>query len=652
MKRKNAIWKRTVLSFAVTGILVGFSVGRSVAAAAAEDVLFPENAFVSGDAFVSGGVFFSEDASGGEDSFGIKTADGIGKEALGLTEAVPDNNFSEWQSPFIENRNRQYRTAEGQAAVVVGSNLVNVRTDAGTSFDRVTQLVRYQPVTILGDKQANGVVWYRIGFTRNGVYEEGYMHSSYIMKTTPLAEGDSSDAAFEEQISAFPESYKPTLRGLHKIFPGWRFEPVLTGLSWNDVVAEEYVIKRNLVPNTSAFSWKSVRDGDYDWETGSWISHDASWVGASKEAVAYYLDPRNFLTADSRISQFETLSYAEGVQNKSGLEAILKNSFMANDIYYEYFLNAAKAANVSPYLLASRCLQEVGREGSSTTKGEYPGYEGYYNFFNIGASANADGSGAVANALKYAKEKGWDSPQKSIIGGAEFLGKNYIAKGQDTFYFQKFDVVDGGNGYYSHQYMQNLSAASTEGASYQKIYEDWTNAAIAYRIPVYENMPEEAAPLPTGVTNNYNRLSSLMVNGREIENFDGERMMYEITLTDGLVEFKADCPMRTAKVWTPETIIFTTGNFEKKIVVTAEDGSEREYSLYITVGAREQKGDVNGDGSVNSADALEVLRAEVGIYTLEGEGSTCLDVNGDGKADSGDALSILRFEVGVIDKFS
>ncbi len=587
-----------------------------------------------------------------EENFDARKIGEISGEALGLTEAEPDRSFAEWQRPRVGKRYGLYQAAEEQPAIVVGSNLVNVRADAGTSYDRVAQLVRYQPVTILGEKTAsNGIVWYKIGFTRNGIYEEGYMHSSYIMKTTPLVEGDSSDAVFEEEISAFPDSYKPALRSLHNMFPGWRFEPVLTGLSWKDVVAEEYVLKRNLVPDSSAFSWKAVRDGDYDWGKGSWISHDAGWVGASKEAIAYYLDPRNFLTADCRISQFETLSYAEGIQDEKGLEAILANSFMANKSYYEYFLNAAKEANVSPYLLASRCLQEVGREGSSTTKGTYPGYEGYYNFFNIGASANADGSGAVENALKYAKEKGWDSPEKSIVGGAEFLGKNYIAKGQDTFYFQKFDVVDEGNGYYSHQYMQNLSAASTEGASYQKIYEDWANAAIVYRIPVYEDMPEEAALLPTGLTNDYKTLSTLTVNGKEIDGFNGEQTSYEITLQDGLAEIKGSCPMKEAEITSPEMVIFTTGTFQKEVVVTAEDGSSKSYTLHITV-EEGRKGDADGDGKVDSADALIVLKKDVSIYGIEGEGSTSLDVNNDGQTNSQDALEILKYDVRIIDNFS
>ena len=581
----------------------------------------------------------------------VKIAEASG-EMLGLTEADHvDSDLFTYQSPLVGSAPGVYKAAEEQPAVVVGSNLVNVRSDAGTGYAQVAQLVRYQPITILGEKTAsNNILWYHIGFTRNGVYEEGYMHSTYVMKTTFLVEGDDSDEAFEEAIAEFPDSYKPTLRGLHKMFPDWIFEPVLTGLSWEDVVAEEYVLKRNLVPDSSAFSWKSVRDGDYDWDSNTWISHDGEWVGASKEAIAYYLDPRNFLMADCRITQFETLSYAEGVQDKSGLAAILADSFMANDTYYGYFLNAAKEANVSPYLLASRCLQEVGREGSSTTKGEYPGYEGYYNFFNIGASANADGSGAVENALKKAKEMCWDSPEKSNVGGAVFLGTNYIAKGQNTFYFQKFNVVNQ-EGLYTHQYMQNLGAASTEGASYQKIYTDWENAAIVYRIPVYEDMPEEASPLPIGLTNDYKTLSKLTINGKEIEGFDGEKTIYDITLPAGMVELRGSCAMKTANVTVPKAVCFTTGTFEKEIVVTAEDGSSQSYQLYITA-EEGRRGDVDGDGAIKTADALAILKVVAGLYKQEGDGISSLDVDKNGSVSTADALKVLKYVAGLIDNFS
>ncbi len=68
--------------------------------------------------------------------------------------------------------------------------------------------------------------------------------------------------------------------------------------------------------------------------------------------------------------------------------------------------------------------------------------------------------------------KGWTDPEKSIKGGAKILASGYISIGQDTLYLEKFDVVNGGDGYYSHQYMTNVSASRTEGYTIRNTYTD------------------------------------------------------------------------------------------------------------------------------------------------------------------------------------
>lgn len=537
-----------------------------------------------------------------------------------------------------------------KSGVVVGSNLVRVRADAGTSYDAITQLVRYQKIDILGKKTAaNGALWYKIGFDYKGTYTEGYMHSTYVMETVDLPVVESGDATFEEQIAIFPDSYKSYLRGLHNLFPNWKFEAVNTGLDWETVIAEEYVVRRNLVPGDSGFSWKSLRAEDFNWTTGEWIGHDSTWVGASKEAIAYYMDPRNFLTADSRILQFESLKYEEGVQSAAGLATILAGSFMESNDYYTWFLNAGKEANVSPYLLASRVIQEVGRDGSSTTSGTYPGYEGCYNFFNFGATANADGTGAVENALKYAKEKGWDTPEKALIGGAKLIGANYVAKGQNTFYFQKFNVVNTESGLFLHQYMQNLSAASTEGASLKKTYTDWINSTITFRIPVYLNMPEEASSLPTQVTNNYNYLEDLQMNGVTVAGFEKEISDYTINATGGAIfAFDGETRMPGATVDLPEKIYLTPGRHEKVITVTAVDGSIRTYTMHFDI-AEGAKGDADNDGELTANDALIMLKIVASMQKYEGTNLIQLDPDGNGSVDAEDALLILKVVAGMID---
>lgn len=61
-----------------------------------------------------------------------------------------------------------------------------------------------------------------------------------------------------------------------------------------------------------------------------------------------------------------------------------------------------------------------------------------------------------------------------------------------------------------------------------------------------------------------------------------------------------------------------------------------------------QMGDVNGDGEVDSDDAVLVLRYFAGLDTEEMIHELA-DVNGDGEIDSDDSVAILRYFAGLTD---
>ena len=60
------------------------------------------------------------------------------------------------------------------------------------------------------------------------------------------------------------------------------------------------------------------------------------------------------------------------------------------------------------------------------------------------------------------------------------------------------------------------------------------------------------------------------------------------------------------------------------------------------------KGDVNGDGIVNAADATLILKHTVQLITLDTEQLDRADVNGDGRVNAADATMILKVAVGLI----
>ena len=185
-------------------------------------------------------------------------------------------------------------------------------------------------------------------------------------------------------------------------------------------------------------------------------------------------------------------------------------------------MNAANSSGVSPYYLAARIRQEIGVNGSDSIYGIYKGYEGYYNFYNIGANSGED---PIGNGLKYASNSTmgkyllpWNDPIKAIKGGAIWIATNYIAVGQDTLYFQKFDVVSNGTTLYNHQYMQNIFAARSEGYTTYSTYNKLGLLDNNYNfiIPVYENMPITLSQEPGTLNTEVNLNEKVQLTGDNV----------------------------------------------------------------------------------------------------------------------------------------
>lgn len=323
-------------------------------------------------------------------------------------------------------------------------------------------------------------------------------------------------ATKKEGIENFPDTYKPYLKELQNKHPNWKFTALYTENDWNYVINNENIFGKNLVPISYSDSWKNTKENEYN------IEIDSGWVDCSKQAVEYTMDPRNFLN-EVRIFQFEQLSYSDMLNNKEGIEKILYgtefynriveykdsslNTIVTNEKYSEIILSGAKISGVSPYHLASRIKQEVGPFLShNSISGEVRGYEGLYNFYNIGATSSTEPMGAIINGLKYARDGKnaseavknrykipWNTKEIAVRGGAIFIGSSYINIGQDTIYFQKFDVNNEKKSeLFNHQYMTNILAPYSESKSIYNGYvkSDLIDLSMNFVIPVYENMPE------------------------------------------------------------------------------------------------------------------------------------------------------------------
>lgn len=550
------------------------------------------------------------------------------------------------------------------AANMTGSctaDVLNVRSGAGTGYSKTGTVSYGDSLTILSETtDSSGAKWYKISCGN----VTGYVSAAYVQLTSSGSQG-SSDADFESYMTkqGFPESYKPYLRKLHEQHPKWIFTAQKLGVDWNTALKEECVVGRNLVHSSALASWKSMEKGAYDFNGGYWYGLDGSWVAASKEIIMYYMDPRNFLN-DTYIFMFENQSYDPSYQTESGVKTILADTFMSGSYtcpdtkkkytYSQTFMDAAKKSGVSPYHLASRCRNEQGVNGAPQSLGTVKGYENYFNFFDIQAYATSTMT-AAEMGCKYAKTTNptyllpWTNQYKSIVGGSIFLGTGYITKGQDTLYLQKFDMVDGGNGLYYHQYMTCVFGQANEAISLKNAYsQDILNSAMEFKIPVYNNMPDKLCPKPTSSGDNNNYLKSLSVSGTSISpKFDKFTASYtaKVNAEISSVTINANPLGKSAKVSGKGKVSLKTGENTVKVTCTAASGVKRTYTIKITRKAASQtlqQGDVNGDKYLTVVDALLMLRYNAGKTQLDSAQLKRADMNGDGKVDVIDALTLLK----------
>ena len=632
-------------------------------------------------------------------------------------------------------------------SATVNATTLNVRSTPGTTGSVVKKLAYGAAVTVVSETAgSDGKTWYKIQFSSGSGTQEGYVRSDYIKFPVSY----SYDSTFENYLNSqgFPESYKVSLRTLHTEHPTWVFQAQKTGLNWSDVMAAEGAVGTNLVSKSSISSWKSTEYGAYDWNTGIWTGFDgSSWVAASKDIVAYYMDPRNFLN-DTYVFQFLHHAYDSNAQTREGLTSLITGTFLektpesttaatqsvqettgsgnspvvnnsgstgtsgslqqgesygpgmstgtsggtssgsssgstgsqgvslegpgstvsstisqrkmnttalpeveygpgmdassitddntgasntspvpTGQTYVDIIMKAAAQTGVNPYVLGAMILQEQGTGKSGSISGKTAGYEGYYNFFNVGAFASGSMS-AITRGLWYASQSGsygrpWNSIEKSIIGGATYYSENFLKNGQDTFYLKKFNVQ--GSNLYKHQYMTNVEGAAGEGAKLARAYTDaMKKQALVFKIPVFNNMPETACAKPTVNGSPNNKLSGITIDGYSLTpTFSKDTEKYDLVVDSSVssVNIRATAIDSKATVSGAGTISLGSGTTIVKIVVKAENGDTRTYQVSIAKG--------NGNGSTT------VVSPSTGSSSGSQSGSTVGPGGSTGTSSSG-----------------
>ena len=444
---------------------------------------------------------------------------------------------------------------------------------------------------------------------------------------------------------------KERIKLLQSKYPNWKFKILYTGLDWNEVILSEYVghgeSPKNLIYKNSNYqgAWICSICGDKAYDNGNWRC-------VSEQGLKYMMDPRNSLNA-SDIFQFEELTNSGSDINI--VKTMTKGTFLEG--HEQGIVDASKKNNVNAYYIVARILQEQGKTGTVLTAGKgYNGqYVGYYNAFNRGAQGNSTQE-ILLNGLATAEKYRWTSLDKSIDGGIAFLATSYIHKGQNNLYLQKFDV-EATNGLYSNQYMQNILAAQSEGTTLRNTYINVNSMSSEHTfiIPVYENMPNDACVRPD--TNGTSSLDIDVVkvnanpNLRIRNNPNGSTTVGWLYKDEIVTRLEKATSKVNGTYW--DKVRKSNGTVGYVARETYEN--EANYKLYLVPiqesnnnTSTSTKGDVNGDGKIDSADALLTLKSSVGLASVS---STTADVNNDGKVDSSDALLILKYSVGIITKF-
>ena len=538
----------------------------------------------------------------------------------------------------------------------------NVRTGPGTQNTKISSAYIGSYYTLVEDKTYQDTNnhydcnsdWYQIYY--NGV-DSGYVCGDHVDVVYSHSTDDvAPSTTCEQEMSdlGFPASYWGGLCHLKEMYPNWQFVALQTNLDWSYAVQRESSCGKSYIQTTNESFMDRSCNNQYGW--------DSSWKNASQQALAYYMDPRNFLS-DRFIFQFEYLKYSSLIKPyyPNSVKAIIDSA-----AFYTYHANlgndlgviidnVGSTLDVSPTFLASRILQEMGTSTSlyNLYSGVYPGYEGYYNFYNYGVSDScATTNGATYCGLEYAKDHNWYGLENALAGGASFISSSYINAGQYTTYLQKFNLVPTDmNSQFTHQYQTNIAAPSSESASTYKSYSDLgiLSQAYVFYIPVFTNMNSTINNSNNGATGDEpdSSLSNLPIStivtssGYKYQSgyMTGVSVGSDINTIKGAIESVSG--YNTVIIMDSNGNELQTGTVTTGMQIKINNATGSE-TLKIAI-----KGDTSGDGVINALDLLQVQKYILETYSLSDVYALAGDTSGDGVINALDLLQIQKYILGT-----
>ena len=307
---------------------------------------------------------------------------------------------------------------------------------------------------------------------------------------------------------------KSALQDLQRKHSNYHFQVYYTGIDWTEAITMEYQGHGKSPKNL--FSYSDKYKGKWYCPICGSTKYDTGWYCASIDAIKYMMDPRNSFDETS-LYQFKNLeasdvtadNITQVIQRKHGSYGYINNATVINAI-----VKASQQHNLNGYSIVAKIINEQGSGTSPLISGNgHQGqYAGYYNFFNIGAYGSGRDA-VILKGLSYAQKQGWNSVESSIMGGAEYYKSSYIGRGQNTLYYQRFNVANESS-LFSHQYQQDIMGAQTSATLLKNYYT--TSGTLStidhtFIIPLYENMPSQACSRPSTAENHANNFEEATI---------------------------------------------------------------------------------------------------------------------------------------------
>lgn len=426
----------------------------------------------------------------------------------------------------------------------------------------------------------------------------GYLYSSYVVNldNVRLSTDVNGIEKYEDYCSTlvnegFDESYCPYLYYMHSKHPKWVFKADKL-----NITLEEASKAEESRCSLQTYNQKYWLNGGIDECPAS----GTCWYWVKADVIASFMDPRNGLY-ENKIFQFLDSDANKDIFSDEAINNLVGSGNLKQ--YIPFFKKAASVQGINVMQLISRSKLEgnntVGYGPSSGIytdkyKVTYNGktLNGFYNFYNIGAY-KANGLDPQARAVAYAAgyldgnsyNRPWTTPELAIVNGAAFIAEQYVKQGQDTPYYQKFNIASYNKiSDYNHQYMTSINAPIEEATSTRSTYEkaNSLDLGFVFTIPVFKNMKSEAYESLN--KSNDSTLKAITIDGKNITNFDSivTEYNYNASTKNDTIKVDATTNIVASKVTGTGEYKFTDNKVVVTLIVTAEDGSQTTYTINVT----------------------------------------------------------------------